>query len=81
MTFAPIPGHGRANAKVLDEAGLVPWAGDVEHLGALIHEAAAGGRAPLPAPVVPATAVISRLAWAQYEQRIPNGASAVGAAG
>jgi UDP-N-acetylglucosamine:LPS N-acetylglucosamine transferase len=26
VTYRPIPGHGRANAQVLDEAGLAPWA-------------------------------------------------------
>jgi UDP-N-acetylglucosamine:LPS N-acetylglucosamine transferase len=26
VTYRPIPGHGRANARVLQEAGLAPWA-------------------------------------------------------
>jgi processive 1,2-diacylglycerol beta-glucosyltransferase len=26
VTYRPIPGHGRANARVLDAAGLAPWA-------------------------------------------------------
>jgi len=41
VTYAPIPGHGRANAKVLDDAGLVPWASDSDDLGLLLHQAAA----------------------------------------
>lgn len=26
VSFSPLPGHGRANATVLEDAGLVPWA-------------------------------------------------------
>ena len=32
VTYRPIPGHGRANAAVLDDAGLAPWARTREEL-------------------------------------------------
>ncbi len=32
VTFRPIPGHGVANARVLEESGLVPWPKDVPAL-------------------------------------------------
>jgi len=69
VTYAPIPGHGRANAKVLDDAGLVPWASDSDHLGLLLHQAAARPRTPLPAPPVPAAEAVGQLAWTQWERR------------
>jgi processive 1,2-diacylglycerol beta-glucosyltransferase len=44
VTYRPIPGHGRANARVLDEAGLAPWARDRADLARLLHAEAARGR-------------------------------------
>jgi processive 1,2-diacylglycerol beta-glucosyltransferase len=44
VTYRPIPGHGRANARVLDEAGLAPWARDRAELARHLHEQAARGR-------------------------------------
>jgi UDP-N-acetylglucosamine:LPS N-acetylglucosamine transferase len=40
VTYQPIPGHGRANAAVLDAAGLAPWARTAEQLAELVHAAA-----------------------------------------
>jgi UDP-N-acetylglucosamine:LPS N-acetylglucosamine transferase len=50
VTYRPIPGHGRANARVLDAAGLVPWAHTPEELGKLVHATAGRDRTP---PVFP----------------------------
>ncbi|WP_243741640.1 MGDG synthase family glycosyltransferase [Actinomycetospora succinea] len=36
VTYRPIPGHGRANAAVLDEAGIAPWLHGPEELVAAI---------------------------------------------
>jgi hypothetical protein len=44
VTYRPIPGHGRANAAVLDAAGLAPWAHDRAGLARHLHEQAARGR-------------------------------------
>jgi processive 1,2-diacylglycerol beta-glucosyltransferase len=44
VTYRPIPGHGRANARVLDDAGLAPWARNRAELGRQLHAQAARGR-------------------------------------
>jgi processive 1,2-diacylglycerol beta-glucosyltransferase len=44
VTYRPIPGHGRANAIVLDDAGLAPWARDRGELARHLHIQAARGR-------------------------------------
>ena len=44
VTYRPLPGHGRANARVLDEAGLAPWARDRADLARHLHAQAARGR-------------------------------------
>jgi UDP-N-acetylglucosamine:LPS N-acetylglucosamine transferase len=44
VTYRPIPGHGRANAAVLQEAGLAPWARDQRELARHLHAQAARGR-------------------------------------
>jgi len=80
VTYAPIPGHGRANAKVLDDAGLAPWARDRHQLGMLIQQAAERRRVPLPAPAVPAAEAIGQLAWAEWERRTPSGTLLTGEA-
>jgi processive 1,2-diacylglycerol beta-glucosyltransferase len=49
VTYRPIPGHGRANARVLDAAGLAPWAGGPEELAGLLHSRSLATRTP---PVV-----------------------------
>lgn len=46
LTYRCLPGHGRANARVLDRIGLVPWPRDPEQLRTTLT--AAG---PLAAPV------------------------------
>jgi UDP-N-acetylglucosamine:LPS N-acetylglucosamine transferase len=44
ITYRAIPGHGRANAAILDEAGLAPWARDREELWAAMDRQLAAGR-------------------------------------
>src|SRR3954452_10792886 len=46
VSYRPIPGHGRANAAVLDAAGLAPWAHTPEQLVELVHAAAGRDRTP-----------------------------------
>lgn len=47
ITYRPIPGHGRANAAVLDAAGLAPWAHSREELwAAMDRQLQAGRRSP-----------------------------------
>jgi UDP-N-acetylglucosamine:LPS N-acetylglucosamine transferase len=62
VTYRPIPGHGRANAAVLDEAGLAPWARTPEQLGELVH--AAVGRDRTPPKFPDAAALVLELAEA-----------------
>jgi processive 1,2-diacylglycerol beta-glucosyltransferase len=44
VTYRPIPGHGRANARVMHDAGLAPWARDRAELARQLHAQAARGR-------------------------------------
>jgi UDP-N-acetylglucosamine:LPS N-acetylglucosamine transferase len=44
VTYRPIPGHGRANARVLHAAGLAPWARSRAELAACLRAQAARGR-------------------------------------
>jgi UDP-N-acetylglucosamine:LPS N-acetylglucosamine transferase len=46
VTYRPIPGHGRANAAVLDAAGLAPWARTPAELAVALHDQRAQLRAP-----------------------------------
>jgi UDP-N-acetylglucosamine:LPS N-acetylglucosamine transferase len=46
VTYLPIPGHGRANARVLDESGLAPWARTEDELRDLLHAAVSMPRLP-----------------------------------
>lgn len=55
LTFRPIPGHGRANARTLHDSGLVPWAHSAEDLTQLAR--AALGTSSLPWPLHEETAV------------------------
>ncbi|HEY3506386.1 MAG TPA: glycosyltransferase [Actinocatenispora sp.] len=63
VTYRPLPGHGRANARTLDEAGIVPWIRGPRQLPDALGAALAGGgdppdlfAAPDPAAVVTAPA-------------------------
>jgi processive 1,2-diacylglycerol beta-glucosyltransferase len=58
VTYRPIPGHGRANAAVLDAAGLVPWARTAGQLGELLKAAMVRDRTPSEFPD-PAELVLS----------------------
>jgi UDP-N-acetylglucosamine:LPS N-acetylglucosamine transferase len=46
VTYRAIPGHGRANAAVLDRAGLAPWVQTAEELGEALAKQAAEGHRP-----------------------------------
>jgi UDP-N-acetylglucosamine:LPS N-acetylglucosamine transferase len=39
VTYRPIPGHGRANARVMDAAGMAPWAQSADDLRVQLHAA------------------------------------------
>jgi processive 1,2-diacylglycerol beta-glucosyltransferase len=45
ITYRPIPGHGRANAAILDRGGLAPWARSAPELATALHEQVRAGRA------------------------------------
>jgi processive 1,2-diacylglycerol beta-glucosyltransferase len=46
ITYRPIPGHGRANAAVLEQYGLAPWPRTAEELAVALHEQVRHGRNP-----------------------------------
>lgn len=46
VSYRPLPGHGRANAAVLDEAGIAPWAQTSQQLVELVHAAVGRARTP-----------------------------------
>ncbi len=62
ITFASIPGHGRANARSLERSGMVPWARSPEALTALAAAAASTGAHRWPVAEETAAARISDLA-------------------
>jgi UDP-N-acetylglucosamine:LPS N-acetylglucosamine transferase len=60
VTYRPIPGHGRANARVLHDAGLAPWAHTPAELAVLLNSRLGRDRTP-PAVGNPATIVLTAL--------------------
>jgi UDP-N-acetylglucosamine:LPS N-acetylglucosamine transferase len=60
VTYRAIPGHGRANARVLHDAGLAPWAHTPAELTALLHSRLGQDRTP-PTLGDPATLVLAAL--------------------
>jgi UDP:flavonoid glycosyltransferase YjiC (YdhE family) len=56
VTYLPIPGHGRANATVLDRAGVAAWPRDPHQLADAIERIASATPRPLPMPAWPAGA-------------------------
>ena len=46
ITFAPLPGHGRANAELLDRTGLVPWARSGTQLRSMLLQSQTVPRSP-----------------------------------
>jgi processive 1,2-diacylglycerol beta-glucosyltransferase len=66
VTYRPIPGHGRANARVLDDAGLAPWARDRADLARQLHARLALGCRPRSFPD-PADLVLGRAARSTEE--------------
>jgi len=62
VSYRVLPGHGEANAAVLDAAGTVPWARSRDDLGVLLdhlgrHHGRSGSPRPDPAQVIHDTAV------------------------
>lgn len=83
VTYRPIPGHGRANAAVLDRSGLAPWLREPEELVAAVDRHAA--RLPRRRPPRPwwiderdASAVVARHAGC-VPSTLPVGAPALAA--
>ncbi len=64
VTYHPIPGHGRANATVLAEAGLAPWPTSPDGLAAVLDGVAATSPlSPWPAsPAADVAAIVLELA-------------------
>ena len=50
VTYLPIPGHGRANAAVLDRAGVASWPRNPQQLADTIERLASTAPRPLPMP-------------------------------
>jgi UDP-N-acetylglucosamine:LPS N-acetylglucosamine transferase len=65
VTYRPIPGHGRANAAVLDASGLVPWARTPEQLVELVHAEVGRDRTPrkFPDPAALVLSIAQASAW------------------
>jgi len=61
VSFAALPGHGEANARVLDAAGLAPWARTTAQLADALTAAAAGQARPS-APRGRVDEIVARLA-------------------
>ncbi|MCW2600636.1 MAG: Monogalactosyldiacylglycerol synthase [Frankiales bacterium] len=61
VTFAPIPGHGRANAALLDLTGLAPWAKTPWELRRALHDARHRPRLPLLSPERDASEIVLEL--------------------
>jgi processive 1,2-diacylglycerol beta-glucosyltransferase len=72
VTYHPIPGHGRANATVLAEAGLAPWPTSPDGLAAVLDGIAhTSPLSPWPAdPGGDVAAIVLELA-AQERQALP----------
>ena len=60
VTYRPIPGHGRANARVLRDSGMAPWARTPAELGVLLHSLLGRDRTP-PTLGDPVTVVLAAL--------------------
>jgi len=61
ITYLPIAGHGRLNAKVLDESGLSPWAHSIDDLRAQFGRLATRERIPFAESGETATAFVASL--------------------
>ncbi len=72
VTYLPIPGHGRANATVLAEAGLAPWPTSPEGLAAVLDGVARTSPvSPWPAtPDADVAAIVLELV-AEERQAVP----------
>ena len=73
VTYLPVPGHGRANARVLDRAGLAPWPRTPAELVDALDATLARPRvAPSPrstSPVADPSAVVAALVAARPDVR------------
>ena len=58
VSYRCIPGHGRANAAVLDGAGLAPWAHDRDQFVRALQDCAGTRRALLPPDADPAQVIL-----------------------
>lgn len=71
VTYAPLPGHGRANADVLACAGIAPWPRTPAELSAALDAQARRGRVHVPR--IPlgqdATGIVTGLAHRSRDQR------------
>jgi len=73
VTYREIPGHGRANARVLDRSGLAPWAHSPAELTGLLHHQLSRGRTL--APVAdPTQTVLAALPQPVRAASAPSGA-------
>lgn len=62
VTFAAIPGHGRANAHSLQRSGAAPWARTPTELGVLADRISRTAGTPLPESAETAADTVSQLA-------------------
>jgi UDP-N-acetylglucosamine:LPS N-acetylglucosamine transferase len=60
VTYRPIPGHGRANARVMEGSGQAPWARTPAQLADVLHARLGSSRTP-PALGDPAALVLAAL--------------------
>lgn len=78
VTFAAIPGHGRANARTLERSGMAPWARSPRQLTTLARAAAGAPRSPWPVEEETAAARVSGLVRTQLEMRRGRGTAVAG---
>ncbi len=69
VTYAALPGHGKANARTLDRSGMAPWAKSPAELTLLARASEATPRAPWPVEDETATDRVCALVAAQLAIR------------
>ncbi len=73
VTYLPIPGHGRANAAVLDRAGVARWPRNPQQLADTIERLASTAPRPLPMPAWPTGADPAAVVVREIERARPRG--------
>lgn len=73
LTYRPIPGHGRANAAVLDAAGLAPWVRNPAELRTAMRRLSGRPHVP-PALPDPTDVVLAALGSAEERSGLPAAA-------